>query len=152
MAVLGREDILKADDLPTEIVNVPEWGGEVVVRGLDGTSRDEFYAGQAVQRGNRVVQDLTNATAKLVARCIVDPETREPMFTQSDVNALGRKSGAALNRVGDVAARLSGLTDEDMAELGKDSAPTPNGESTSAPPPPSDAPSPNSSAGSPPGS
>jgi hypothetical protein len=150
MAVLGREDILKADDRPTEVVPVPEWGGEVMVRGLDGTSRDEFYATQAVRRGNQIVQDLENATAKLVARCIVDPDTLEPLFTQSDVDALGRKSGHALNRVGDVAARLSGLTDDDMEELGKGSGPTPNDGSTSEPPPPSDAPSPNSSDGSPP--
>jgi hypothetical protein len=81
-----------------------------------------------------VTQDVHNATARLVARCIVDPETLEPMFTLEEADILGRKSAAALDRVGNVAARLSGLTEDDMAELGKDSASTQNGGSGSGSP------------------
>jgi hypothetical protein len=96
--------------------------------------------------------DNENATAKLVARCIIDPDTREPMFTQSDVHALGEKSGAALDRVFTVAQRLSGMSDDDLGALGKDSAPTLNGGSTSAPRQRSAAPSKNSSTASAPSS
>lgn len=133
MALLGKEDILKAVDRPTETVSVPEWGGEVLVRGCDGGGRDEYFASMTIlRRDGRQGVDATNATAKLVARCIIDPATDEPMFTQQDVDALGRKSGAALNRVFDVAQRLSGLSDEDMADLGKDSGSTQSEGSTSA--------------------
>jgi len=39
---LNKEQILRADDLKTEEVDVPEWGGSVRVRVLTGTERDAF--------------------------------------------------------------------------------------------------------------
>jgi hypothetical protein len=129
--LLGREAILKADDLPSEDIAVPEWGGVVRVRGLTGTGRDEYWASMTVQRGNTQVIDSANATAKLVARCVIG-EDGEPLFTQNDVHALGERSGAALNKVFEVATRLSGISDTDMDELGKASESTPNGGSTSS--------------------
>lgn len=38
--MLSREQILGCSDIPTEIVKVPEWGGEVMVKGLTGSQRD----------------------------------------------------------------------------------------------------------------
>jgi hypothetical protein len=135
MALLGREDILKANDRPTETVPVPEWGGEVLVRGCDGHGRDEYFASMTIlHRDGRQGMNSDNATAKLVARCIIDPDTSEPMFSQQDVDALGRKSGAALDRVFTVAQRLSGLTEEDMEDLGKVSVIVPNDSSISPSP------------------
>jgi hypothetical protein len=135
MALLSHDDILAVDDRPVEKLPVPEWGGEVMVRGLDGTGRDEYFASMTVIRGTgpnaRPVMDTANATAKLVARCIVD-EAGEPMFTQQEVAVLGQKSGVALDRVFALAQQMSGLSDEDMAELGKGSTATQNGDSTSA--------------------
>ena len=131
--LLTGEQILEAADRPTRDVAVPEWGGIVRVRGLDGTGRDEYFASMAKIRDGRPYLDTENATAKLVARCIVGADG-EPLFTQQDVHALGRKSGAALDRVFSLAQSLSGLTDEDMAELGKGSTPTLNGSFTSASP------------------
>ena len=46
MALLTREDILNYNDIKTEIVPVPEWGGEVKVKGLTaakGTSGKPLY-------------------------------------------------------------------------------------------------------------
>jgi hypothetical protein len=130
--MLARDDILAADDRPVEEVEVPEWGGWVLVRGMTGKQRDEYFASQAKQHGKKVVQDIAQATAKIVARCIVDPEdhTRR-MFTDRDVALLGERSSAALERVGSVAARLSGLSEEDMEELGKDSESTPSDDTSS---------------------
>ena len=129
--LLGRDDILAADDLPSEDVDVPEWGGTVRVQGLDGRGRDEYLISQAIMRGGQIVgQDIRNTSAKLVARCIIG-EDGEPVFGAEHVDILGQKSAAALDRVFRVATRLSGLTDESTAELGKDSGSTPNGVSTS---------------------
>ena len=41
---LNREAILAAEDLPRELVEVPEWGGAVYVRALTGAERDQFEA------------------------------------------------------------------------------------------------------------
>jgi len=128
---LNRDQILKADDLPSAEVEVPEWGGTVRVRGLTGTGRDEYWASLTVERDGQQVVDSANATAKLVARCVVG-EDGEPLFTQRDVSELGERSGAALNRVFEVATRLSGISDTDMAEAGKGSSSIQSDGSTSS--------------------
>jgi hypothetical protein len=130
---LTRDAILAATALKTEEVDVSDtaWGGVVLVRELTGRERDEFEASLAVQRGKQVVPDVANMRAKLVARCVIDPDSREPLFTQADVNALGELSGAALNRVAEVASRLSGLKEEDLEEMGKASDGSPPEGSTS---------------------
>ena len=137
---LSRDDILKAEDITTEEVDVPEWGGTVLVRGMTGQQRDEFEASTAVRRGNQMVQDYANVRAKVVAWCVVnDDGTR--MFTASDVHALGEKSGAALDRIFWVASRLSGLSEEDVQSLEGELAGNPTGGSSSSSPSPSGSPS-----------
>lgn len=142
MAMLSKEAILAADDRPTETLPVPEWGGDVMIRGMSGLDRDAFFTSQVLRdtAGNIIGQDLRNGAAKLAARSIIDPDTREPMFDLAEVEVLGRKSAKALGRVEAVAQRLSGLTEETSKELGKDSASTPSGDSGSVSPPTSEPP------------
>jgi len=117
---LSKEDILKAEDLGTEEVDVPEWGGSVLVRGMTGAERDAFeVAGRDQRTGQRRPDALSNVRAKLVARCVVDDDGTR-LFTDADVAALGEKSGAAIDRVFAVAARLSGLGEEDQEEMTRD--------------------------------
>jgi hypothetical protein len=73
---------------------------------------------------------MADQLAKLLSRSIVD-ESGERLFSDKDLKALSAKNGAVLDRLGDVAMRLSGLRKEDMeAEAGK-SAKTTNDASTS---------------------
>jgi hypothetical protein len=119
---LTRDAILAAGALKTEEVDVSDtaWGGIVLVRELRGRERDEWEASLAVQRGRQMVPDVANMRAKLVARCVVDADL-EPLFSQQDVNALGELSAVALDRVFDVASRLSGLNPADVEEKAKNS-------------------------------
>ena len=127
---LGRDAILARSALKTEEVRVPEWadpdtGSDVVlVRELRGRDRDEWEASLAVQRGQRMVPDVANMRAKLVARSVVGDDG-EPLFSQQDVAALGELSAAALDRVFEVASRLSGLNPADVEEMGKASGSIP---------------------------
>lgn len=105
---LSREAILGASDLPTEEVEVPEWGGTVLVRSMNGTERDAWEQSLIVKgRGDGV--DVTNIRARLVAICAVDAAGKR-LFSDTDATALGKKSAAALDRVAKVAQRLNGLT------------------------------------------
>ncbi len=144
MAVLSREQILKADDLKRELVAVPDWGGEVYVRALCGTERDAFEASLVVMKGTgknrKAERDTKDFTAKLCALTICD-EAGKRLFGPADVVALGRKSSANLALVVEVAMRLNGLTDEGVEEAEKNSDCALNGASTSfSPEPSSDAP------------
>lgn len=114
--LLTREAILQAQDLPTERVYVPEWNGELIVRGLTGAERDAFEQSIVEQRGKSARMNLRNIRAKLVALTVVD-EQGNRVFSDEDAEWLGKKSAAALNRVFEVAQRLSGLRSEDIEEL-----------------------------------
>lgn len=115
MALLTREQILDADDKKTEVVSVPEWGGEVMVSTMSGAERDRIEAGIIGKNGGK---NLVNVRAKFVAPCLVD-ESGKLLFTEKDLQKLGNKSVAALDRVFAVAQRLNRITDEDVEDLAK---------------------------------
>jgi hypothetical protein len=116
MAILSKAQILAAPDIVTEAVKVPEWGGEVLVRSLDGTQRDEYEQSIMVRRGKSKEVNLRNARVKLLVRTIVDSDG-ELLFSEQEIAALGRKSAAALQRVFEKASELAGLSDKDLDEL-----------------------------------
>lgn len=125
MALLGRNAILEADDLKTEDVHVPEWGGDVRIRMLTGEQRDAYETSMVeLKKDGTPKSNTENVRARLVALCIVN-ENNEQMFNKADVKLLGRKSAAALDRVATAAQRLNGISDEDIEELaeGFDGAP-----------------------------
>ena len=119
-ALLTREQILQAEDLRSEKVEIPEWDGSVIVRGLTGSERGRFQNSIMSQNGNvnskNVMVDMKDAEMRLVAYCVVD-ENGKRLFTEKDIAELGKKSGAAINRISDIAMRLSGFTPEDLQEL-----------------------------------
>lgn len=125
---LNREEILKASDIGFKEIKVPEWGGVVRVKGLSGKERDAFETSISIQDGKNVRLNLQNARAKLVALSVVDEENKL-LFSSEDVKALGEKSAKALDRVYDVACRLSGLGDREIEGLLKNSALTQNDDS-----------------------
>lgn len=126
MALLTREDILKAEDLPTVDVEVPEWGGTVRLKALTAAARDRFEASTVETRGNKVKQNLTNLRARLVSLCIVD-ESGNPMFTQGDVQRLGQKSASALQRLFNKCNEMNGLSEADIEELAEGFEDAPDG-------------------------
>lgn len=130
MTLLSRDQILKADDTQTREVDVPEWGGTVRVKSLTGRERDAFEESTIQGQGKKVRQNMTNFRAKLVALSVVDEENHV-IFSQKDVAFLGIKSAAALQRVFNVAAELSGMTEKDVEELTENLDDDPNESSTS---------------------
>lgn len=116
--ILTAADIFGFDDSRIELVEVPEWGGSVYVRSLTGTERDSFEADMvsATGKGGTREANFENLRAKLVARTACD-EDGKSLFSLKDLEKLGNKNAAALDRLYDVGARLSGLKEEDKEEL-----------------------------------
>lgn len=110
--------ILACDDATFRDEDVPQWGGTVRVRALTGKERDAFEASnREIREDGTLVYLPDNMRAKLVGRSLINPETGERLFTDQQINALGDKNAAVLNRIYEVAAELSGLT----GDAGKDS-------------------------------
>lgn len=123
MALLTRANL---DDLKlqTKVVLVPEWGGDVCIRELTGTERDSYEASiftpggvasvNAKQKTQRI--DLSNARARLVALCLID-DNGQRLYKDNEIYALGKLNARGLDRVYDECRKLSGITDDDQAEI-----------------------------------
>lgn len=113
---LSREQILGAPDLRFEEVAVPEWGGTVRIKMLTGAERDAF---EGMIRDRATLGKLgENLRATIVASTLVD-ESGARLFTEADIEALGKKSWLALERVATASARLNKLEDRDIEEAAK---------------------------------
>jgi hypothetical protein len=131
MSLLSKTAILAAQDLQTEDVEVPEWGGAVRVRSFTGRERDAFEASMVRGDGRDRRVDLTNMRARLVGLTVID-ESGQRLFTDEEADLLGAKSGAALDRIFAIAQKLNGLSGADVEELAKNSSGVPSAVSTSA--------------------
>lgn len=109
--------ILAADDMKFEVIDVPEWGGKVRIRTMSGEERDAFEASIA---GEGKKLNTQNIRAKLVMLTVVNSKG-DRIFTKEQIDALGKKSAAALNRVYEASAKLSAITKADVEELAKNS-------------------------------
>lgn len=111
---LDRLSILTHDDRQLELVPVPEWGGEVYVRGITADERDawELSMAEAKPGKSKVMR------ASLVALATCD-ETGAPLFTRADVADLGAKAAGPVDRIFEVATRLARIGKKDVEDLEK---------------------------------
>lgn len=116
MTTLTREAILAAQDLVTETVKVPEWGGEVIISAMTAETRDAWE--QSLIGAEEGARNIGNVRARLFAATAVS-EKGERLFTDADAAALGRKSAKAMERCVKVAQRLNGLTAREVEDARK---------------------------------
>lgn len=117
--MLTKEQILQCDDIQLELVSVPEWGGDVYVKSITGAQRDWLeMSTYEEKKGKDKNINMQNFRAKLVSISVCD-ENKEPLFDDKDIAILTNKNAAALQRVFEVAQRLSGFTNADADELSK---------------------------------
>lgn len=133
--LLSREAIFAVKDVQEEVVEVPEWGGKVIVRGLTSEGRDEWEKQTIINNSGDISFNSTNARAKLIQLCTIDPVDGLLLFSGDDIQRLGQRSGAAMQRVFEVATRLSALRKKDIDELAENLDQTTAADSPSDSPP-----------------
>lgn len=125
---LGRVQIMDAPSRTYDDVAVPEWGGKVRVQSLTAEERDEWeisITNDDIPREKR----LANLRARLVVRTVVDGDGAL-LFNVEDAKPLGQKSAAVVERVFMTAAKLSGITAQDVEALASNSSAGPSGDSS----------------------
>lgn len=127
--MLTRDQIFTADDIKVEAVEVKQWGGTVHVRVMDGASRDAFEEACAADR--KRIGKKRGIRAWLAVYAVCD-EKGGRLFEDGDVEAVSRKSAAALDAIFAVAARINRLFKADIEELEKNSVPGQTDDSGSA--------------------
>jgi len=104
MALLNKDQIIGASDLPFEDVQVPEWGGDVRITTMSGIERSAYDA-SLFPSGK---YDPRHFRAKLVAHTAVD-ESGSRIISDDSIPALDAKAGKILDRLWEVSARLNGI-------------------------------------------
>ena len=130
---LSAEEIFAIDDRIYEEVYLDLWKGSVFVRSLIGRERDDFEASCLTGKGRNRDVNMKNLRAKLLVRTVCN-EQKQPLFTTENIDALGEKNAAVLDKLFGVSQRLSGLGQEEVDALTKNSESDLNGDSTSASP------------------
>ena len=111
---LSKSKILAANDNKLDTVEVPEWGGEVCVKVLSGTDRDAFEEAYSEQK-------MKNFRSRFLVLTLCD-EKGERLFTEKEVDELGKKSAVVLARLFDKAWALNAFRNEDVEQLGNGSS------------------------------
>jgi hypothetical protein len=119
-----RETIFAAQDIPSEIVTVPEWNVDIEVRGMTGAERTRILE-QAVDQNTGGI-NLQVVYPEIVIATSFDPETGERVFEAGDRDAILSKSGVAIDRVASPGMRLSGFSDGAADAAGEGSSDTPS--------------------------
>ena len=121
---LSKAKILAANDVKLEKVAVPEWGDDVFIKTLSGSERDAFEEAYSTEK-------MRNFRPRFLVLTLCDDKGNR-LFTDDEVNALGEKSAAVINRLFDKAWALNAFRSEDVDALGKGSETAPSASSTSA--------------------
>lgn len=113
MQELTKETLLNARPAQRRVA-IPELGGYVWVRTPSGLERDAFE----LERYQRLRDGKPpNVRATLVALTVVT-ETGQKVFSPDEAEALGETRADVLERIFEAAQSASGLTEQDLADLG----------------------------------
>lgn len=120
--ILSKDEILGTEDLPREEVFVKEWKGSVIIKGLTASERDDFESQIFTGEGKSRKFNYKDLRARLLSLTICN-EAGERIFSDGDIEKLGKKSGKIMDRLFDKAQKLSGIGQTDLDELLKNSKP-----------------------------
>jgi hypothetical protein len=112
-----RDQIINADDIEHEIIEVPVWGVSIEVRSMTGRARTRLIKTATDNDGQL---DMETLYPDMVILCAFDPETGEQIFTQDDRDLLLSKSAGPLELIALAAMRISGMTPDAVEVAGKD--------------------------------
>ena len=98
--ILTRAQIKAAEDLRAEIVDVPEWGGEVRIRTLSFAAANSMFKEE--------VKDF-DPRLRLIAACMVDDDGAQ-IFSEQDLGELGSRNAEVIARIWKKCVEINGMT------------------------------------------
>lgn len=122
-----RDKILNADDMTSELVDIPAWDATVEVRSMDGRSRARLLKLAATESGD---VDMEIIYPEMIILCAHDPATGERLFDEADRDALLAKAAGPVETLALAAMRVSGMSGDALDAAGKGSSSIPSDDST----------------------
>lgn len=118
MAILSKEQILKASDMVIETVNIPEWGGEVCVKALSVSEKEQFDKKQMSSKGTYDRVNTSDYVYDLLTLSVVDKSGKQ-IFTREEIESLGEKNAKVIGLLYGIAAKLTFLSLEELENFKK---------------------------------
>lgn len=127
MTYATRDMLLKPVERPSETVELPELGEgvSVIVTGMTARERSEFDQQFVSRKGEPMKKRIAEGRERIVVACCRDEEGNR-LLSQEDVSQLGKQSCAVIERIVNVAQRLSGMTKDELENAVKNSEQTPD--------------------------
>ena len=98
-----RDTIHDAADLEETTMTIPEWDVTILVRAMTGAQRMKMVEQTEAKNRDHFYADILIAL-------VYDPDSGEPVFDPADRDWIMGKSGAVLERIGQEAIRISGVS------------------------------------------
>ena len=112
-----RDQILASKDVPSQAMEVPEWGVTIELRGMTAGARvnmvDESYD------ANSGKTNLKTMYPRVITACVYDPKTGEPIFTSEDADVIMSKAAIVVERIALECLKLSAADETAVTEAGK---------------------------------
>lgn len=104
---LTRAGFEAARDLREEWVHVKELDGDVLLRAISMEALFEIR-----EKNAGAEEDDQEFGMLLVSRCLIDPDTNEPMFSFDEIGNIKKKSIGAVMQLIDAVNDINGLSEE----------------------------------------
>lgn len=136
---MDREDFLNFNDLVIEPVHIKEMKVTLHVRSLFANEKakwefEPILVNNNAKQGNSAItltkDRMVTARERLVELATCNPDGSR-YFKEGDASRIGQKNASVVSTLYDAAARLSGITKEDLEEIVKNSEPSPSASTSS---------------------
>ena len=114
---LSKDAILSAKDTEMHEVDVPEWGGTILLRSMTGEQRNN-YEYWAHQQSKADSPDYRGIRERLIICCAVD-DNGDPLFSEDDLAALSSKNSEVIDRLHDRCQAICGMDADAIEEAAK---------------------------------
>lgn len=115
----------------TELVDVPEWGGKIMVRPMTVIEQEHFW--DILDDAKKGITAPAGKRGSVVLS-VAMTEGGQPFFTTEDAEWIGSKADPnIIDRIYNAIQRLSGATAKEQADIEKKRETTTNSSSTGSP-------------------
>lgn len=111
VVALSRDEILSAKDARLKEIEIPQWGGSVMIKTMTAGEKGKFE--QKMLNKNL---DYSKVLSEYAAIIVCDEEGNS-LFTPKDIEALANKSSAAMQKIFDAGQELNNVTQDDIETL-----------------------------------
>ena len=118
---LTATEILNAQDAQVIPLDVPEWKGSVFIRTVNGEERDRMETIFVALSGSLDNGHEMKPWKSEVASLMISDEAGNRIFTDADIEKIGKKNWKAIDRIVDAGMDHNGLTEAALEEAEKNS-------------------------------